>query len=51
MHNQASYARGGRIERLKDQVKMLESHRLLNKFKTHNEKEEGKNGGRLAQKR
>lgn len=44
MHYQASYSRGDRIERHTDQVKMLESHRLLDKLKTHREKEDKRDG-------
>lgn len=44
MHCQAGYPRGEGTERLTDQVKMCESHRLLNKFKTYSKKEEERNG-------
>jgi len=48
MHCQASYSRRDGIGRHTDQVKMLKSHRLLDKLKTHREKEDKKRWGRLA---
>lgn len=37
---QIGYPRGNGKEKLTDQIKMLESHSLLNKFKTYTKKRE-----------